>query len=393
MKFLHTSDWHLGRTFHNQSLLDHQKVFVNEILEIAKMEKVDGIIIAGDIYDRQIAPADAVALFNNFMKQATLELGLKLFIIPGNHDSQTRWEFGADLLKQADVYIGKFSKEMLDGVEIEIRNVRAKVFLFPYLDPLTAGQLFDSEFSTQNEIYEYISRNLNWPKDESVKKIAVSHLFAAGGLESDSEKLLAGGIDGVSLSVFNGFDYVALGHLHGFQNLKNNVFYSGTPFKYSFSECNHKKSVNLITISEKVETKRIELKTNVDLKVIEGKFAELLETAKSVPEEERFKHFYKAVLLDEKPVYQGMQRLREYYPNTVELTRKGSQRVAALLNSGKTAALKDDLKSKGYLVDLVSNFLSETQDYKVDEFDLSYINEKVDFLLNEDREVDLKGAN
>lgn len=372
MKLLHTSDWHLGRLFHNISLLDQQKKFLDEIYDIANREQVDGIIIAGDIFDRPVPPAGAIKLFSEFLTKVVEAIQTRVFIIPGNHDSSTRLEFASDLLKGSNVYIAKTDASCLEPVEITKDGKKFGFYLFPYLDPIKAQAIFDHNFTNQNSIYEYLTNNLS-SLDKLDHKIAVAHLFMVGGVESESEKKLIGGIEGVSHENFANFDYTALGHLHGYQCVKGNIFYSGTPFKYSFSEVRHRKGVNLVTIGQEVTVEKIELSIDVDLKQVEGHFEEIMQSDEWTQRDLQ-NHFYKFILLDEKPIYQVMKRLRTKYVNTLEVERKSKRILSSFARSADGIALsKDSLAKDEVVLNMIEDFFKKTQDYQLEDFDRKFI--------------------
>ena len=353
-------------------MLGYQKSVVFEILDIAKHNQVDGIIIAGDVFDRSVPPAEAIALFSEFLRVASLSYGLKIFLIAGNHDSKTRLEFAADLLQSSNIYISKFSGNMLDPIVFQEDGKKFGIYLIPYLEPLEASRLFDKKLQSQNQIYEYIVNNLK-QKNELDKKIIVAHLFTNGGITSESEKTLIGGLDGVSLNHFDGFDYVALGHLHGYQSPRPNVYYSGTPLKYSFSESTHKKSISLISISSNpVEVERIFLKQIIDLKIIEGYFDDIIIKSQKLPAEEKEKHFYKFKLYDDKPIYQVMSRLQKIFPKAVELIRATKAVACKDESDQKTKSQGDfshELDDNPDTLKVIEDFFAKVEDYKLDEFE------------------------
>jgi exonuclease SbcD len=383
VKLLHTSDWHLGRIFHNQSLISDQKCFVDEILSVAQAHHVDGIVVAGDVFDRSVPPADAVALFSAFLRRASIELGLKVFVIAGNHDSQTRLGFASEVLKSSNIYISQLNETMLEPLVFSEGGNTVGIYLYPYLDPMRASKVFGQSFESQDEIFKYLSENSKG-KDNIDRSMIVAHIFARGGIESDSEKKLVGGVDGVNVSHFKEGDYVALGHLHGYQSLKSNVYYSGTPMKYSFSEVRHKKSVNIISFSkEETKIERVLLNPSTDLIQIEGYFDDIISQAKNTSEEERFQHFYKFVLLDEKPVFQVMSRLQKYYPKAVELVRKRkSNALTSALVAGRSGVTKkEDIQKDGFILEVIEDFFERTQNHKLDEFEKTFFNEKINEVL------------
>lgn len=258
MRLLHTADWHLGKTFKGAPLIDDQKFIINQILDIIDREKIDALLIAGDVYDRAVPPVDAVDLFNDTLNRLA-EKNLPTLIIAGNHDSAARLNFGSKLFASRNIYIAAKSDK---PVQVVLRDVFGEVYftLLPFAEP--------------DELVATIEQ-LNIPRGRNV---AVAHAFLTGGIESDSERKFVGGSANVDAKIFSDFDYVALGHLHRPQKISaENIRYAGSPLKYSFDEEKHQKSVTIVEFDAQgfVDAKKIPLTPRRDVRIVTGTLAEL----------------------------------------------------------------------------------------------------------------------
>jgi len=248
MKFIHTSDWHIGRQFHNISLLDDQRHVLNQLLEHIETEAVDAVIIAGDIYDRSVPPAAAVELLDEVLNKICVELGIQVILIPGNHDSAERLRFASRQLKQSGLHIMADLDRITEPVVVS--GVAAKVHFYgiPYNDPETIRNCYEVEVKNHDEAHAFLIEQINAVKSKDHINVLLSHCFIDGAEESDSERPLSiGGADRVSYAPFIDFDYVALGHLHSPQYKgQEHIRYSGSILKYSFSEQHQKKGFTLV---------------------------------------------------------------------------------------------------------------------------------------------------
>ncbi|MBR0261826.1 MAG: exonuclease SbcCD subunit D [Selenomonadaceae bacterium] len=289
MKFLHTADWHLGKTLKGQPLIDDQNFILDEIFKIIGDEKPDAILIAGDIYDRNIPPVDAVELFNETLTKLA-EKNLPTLIIAGNHDSATRLNFGSKIFERQNIYIAAKIEDEPKNVVLEDDFGEIYFSMIPYLEPADIkDNFFDEEsarltFNAANKFYVDLARQ-KIPAGK--RSVALAHMFLTGGIESESERKFVGGAENVSSEIFSDYNYVALGHLHRSQKISaDNVRYAGSPLKYSFDEEKHKKSVTLVDIdgAGNVETKKIPLIPRRDVRVVKGTFDEL----KNIPQTEDY---------------------------------------------------------------------------------------------------------
>jgi exonuclease SbcD len=345
MRLLHTSDWHLGRSFHGASLLDEQAEALDRIVELAREAAVDLVVIAGDLYDRAIPPAEAVSLFTDTLARLR-SAGIAVVAIAGNHDSHVRVSVYDPLLSALGVTIRGAVTRAAEPVLVQpaASGTAVAVYPLPYLEPVVDGPRllaapapegcdsaeevalelpagtparFSHEATTRLAL-QGIRRDLE--RRPGTRSVLVAHTFVAGGQGSDSERELSvGQVDRVSVEAFAGFDYVALGHLHGSQQLDGpRLAYSGTPLPYSFSEERHRKSVRIVELAADgtpaVEV--VPLGVGRSLQTIEGTLATLC----SDPTFERAREArVRAILTDEALPLQAMARLRERFPHAVEL--------------------------------------------------------------------------
>lgn len=324
MRLLHTSDWHLGRTFHGASLLEAQRTVLQEIINITVNQQVEVVLISGDIYDRALPHVDAVQLCNWVLRELRAT-GATVVITSGNHDSASRLGFGADLLDSAGVHIIADLERMLIPVVREADDHTVAIYGIPYLEPrMVMEKLGASKASHESVVraaVEAIDENLQTlvEANKPVVSIAMAHLFAAGGYASDSERELStGNLDVVQAELFDRFNYAALGHLHGRQKVGENIRYSGSPLAYSFSEVNQRKGVWLIdTNAQGIEAvHEILLTVPKKLAVLKGKLSDLLED----PEFEfATTAWCQVTLTDAQRPADAMTAVRTRFPDTVVL--------------------------------------------------------------------------
>jgi len=320
-RLLHTSDWHLGRVLYGRDLIDEQAYVLERFLDIARESRPDCVIVAGDVYDRAIPPPAAVRLLDRVLSTLVGELDIPVAMIAGNHDSPDRLVFGADLLAKERLHIAGGM-----GLHAPVTLVDAfgplEVHLLPYAEPARVRTEFGDE-SIRGHEQAFRAMTSRILKASSVdRRVLVAHAFAAGGAESESERPLSvGGAGTVPLDAFDGFCYSALGHLHRPQRMGSScVWYSGSLSKYSVSEVDHNKGVNLVEIGREgdVEVEHIPLKPRRDLRRIEGYLQDLVEN----PIEEGRDDFFVVRLLDDHLLENAMLRLRQVYPNVVHLERQ-----------------------------------------------------------------------
>jgi exonuclease SbcD len=363
MKFIHTSDWHIGRQFHNVSLLEDQQHVLDQLLAYIEQEAVDALIIAGDIYDRSIPPAAAVDLLDKLLNKICLEMKVPVILIPGNHDSATRLSFGAQQLSKSGLYIlGDLSK-VIEPVLICHADGDVAFYGVPYNDPVTVRNLFAEEVSTYDEAHSYLVNHINEKKSADMSNVLISHCFIDGSEESDSERPLSiGGSDRVSYQPCREFDYFSLGHLHSPQYRgEEHIRYCGSLMKYSFSEQHQKKGVTLVEMDAKgLKTHRhLPLTPLRDMRILEGEFAAILEQGKVDPNNQ---DYLLVRLTDRHAILDPMAKLREVYPNVLQLEKPG------MLVTGEQKMNREKLKRgelemfRDFFVQVSGQELSEDQD-------------------------------
>ncbi|MEZ9595310.1 exonuclease SbcCD subunit D [Shewanella sp. 10N.261.52.F9] len=353
MKFIHTSDWHIGRQLHNQSLLDDQRFVLDQIVELATQHDVDAVVVAGDIYDRSIPPANAVALLDEVVNRLVNELNIALIMIAGNHDGHERLGFAARQMNDSGLHIiGPLNKDVR-SIELKGKQGDAVFYGLPYADPATVRHVFDCEVSTHEEAMAKLLEQVHEHDSHGLPKIVVSHCFLDGGSESESERPLSiGGTDKISPTLFTPFNYTALGHLHGPQYKgAEHVRYSGSMLKYSFSEQHQNKSVTLVDIAEDgtASFELLPLTAMRDVRIIEGLMADLLEQGKT---DAHNQDYLMVRLTDKNAILDAMGKLRDVYPNVLHLERTG------LMSDNTKVELSRDHIKKGEL-DMFSDFFAQ----------------------------------
>lgn len=339
MKFLHTADLHLGKIVSGVSMLAEQEYILAQITKIAQEEKIDALIVAGDLYDRSIPPADAVNVLNDILVKWNVELGIPIFAISGNHDSAERLSFGTQWYESSKLYMkGKCSAEFE-----AIPFMDAEVWLVPYHEPAVIREAFnDTSIRSFEDAMQAITKQIRTKWNPEKAQILVGHAFVSGGLPSDSERQLAiGNVDRVSTNCFDGFTYTALGHLHHPHAINHpSIFYSGSPLKYSFSEVSDKKSVRIVEIegNSLVRVEERLLTPKHDMRIISGTLAELTENLVETPDD-----FFQVNLMDEGALIDPMGKLRQFYPNILHLERK-KQQLKESQASFEEVMKKDDLE-------------------------------------------------
>ena len=322
MKFIHSSDWHIGRLFQNISLLGDQCYVLKQVKNYAKIHNVDALIIAGDIFDRSVPPADAVEALDNFLDEIAFELNIPIIMISGNHDSAKRLGFGAGHMRQSGLHILNQLSEISKPVVIETKSGPVHFYGIPYHDPVEVREKFSCDVSTYDEAHTYLVDQIKQVRVADIPAVLISHCFIDGAEQSDSERPLSiGGADRVSYQPLEDFDYVALGHLHGSQYRgKDHIRYSGSLLKYSFSEHKQNKGVTLVELNENglVSVEQLKLTPQKDLRVIEGLLEELVEQGKTDP---RNNDYLLAKLTDKQDILDPMGQLRKIYPNVLQLER------------------------------------------------------------------------
>ncbi len=320
MKFIHLSDLHIGKRVNEFSMLEDQEYILTEILRIIEEEKPDGVLIAGDVYDRSVPTEEAVKLWDSFLVKLA-HRNVQTYAISGNHDSAVRFSNYGALLDVSGIHLSSVYDGTVKKYMLEDQWGAVNIYLLPFLKPAIVRPFFpDREIKNYTEAMQVAIEAMEVKPEE--RNILVCHQFVTGALRSDSEEVVVGGLDNVDAAVFQDFDYVALGHIHGKQQIgRETIRYCGTPLKYSFSEKNQEKSVTVVEIGEKTEEIRISeipLKPMRDLREIRGTFAEL--TLKENYENTNTEDYIHAILTDEEDVFEALGKLRVIYPNIMKLS-------------------------------------------------------------------------
>ncbi len=342
MRILHTSDWHLGRQFHNVSLLEDQAYVLEQIVDIVRQRQVEVVLIAGDIYDRSVPPAGAVSLLDEVLNRICGELGVPVIMIAGNHDGPERLGFASRQLAGSDLHVSGSIGESIDPVILRDQYGQVAVYPIPYTDPATAANVHRTALKNHEEAVALLTSNIRENHDPEIRSIILGHLFLQGGEPSESERPLSlGGLDRASAEHFKFFTYSALGHLHGRQQVgTEKIRYSGSPLKYSFSEEKQIKSVNLVELDGEggCQIEQIPLHAKHDMRIIEGALEDLLEQGKDDSEKD---DYLLVRLTDTHAILDIMNKLREVYPNVLHLERPG------LMASGEQRQMKRELLKRG----------------------------------------------
>ncbi|WP_373600351.1 exonuclease SbcCD subunit D [Paraclostridium bifermentans] len=373
MKIIHTSDWHIGKIVNEFSMIEDQKYILNKLINLIEEEKPQVLIIAGDVYDRSIPPVEAVELLNETLSKLIIDKNIKVLAISGNHDGGERLSFGSKILEKQGLYIAGRDDEIYRHVVINENGKNINFYLVPYKDPaLTKKLLENKDIKSHNDamiaVIEKIKENIN--KDEV--NVLVGHGYVTMKREdaikciedkyevadlqtSESERPLSiGGTDLIDGNIFDDFDYVALGHLHGRQRIgREEMRYSGSLLKYSFSEVNQKKGVYILDVDENknIDIDFKQLQPIRDLRVIKGNIEDIVNEGRELKEGKN--DYIQAILTDDGELINPMEKLRSVYPNTMLITRERKRTYS----EDKTSA-KGEYKSKSKL-DLFKEFYED----------------------------------
>ena len=411
MRFLHTADWHLGRIFYGQYLTDDQAhVLENQFFSILKDEKIDGILLAGDVFDRAVPPIEAIELWDSIITRLAMDYKVPLFVVSGNHDGAERLEVGRSMLSQSGIHIWGSPHHALQPFEFEGSDGKIAICPMPFSEPrrigdalglgTTASKTVDIDM-TEDSLFSYVETNEQEPVSlnlhnydqmyqawsdylykqvpKGMRSIAISHAFVMGGDVGGSERTLSiGGSEQVSPQVFKDFQYTALGHLHGSQRMgADYIRYSGSPLKYSFDEHTQKKSFTIVDMNTKgqVDISTIPVDAKRDVVILEGYFEDLLNN-----KELQAKHkddYVQARLLDTMPIMDGMAKLRQVYHRCMTIDLVG--RMATPMADMDEAIFKE-LNER----ELFNQFAETVWKEPLTEREQQYINSVWDRILKED---------
>lgn len=329
MKFLHLADLHLGKRVNGFSMLEDQAHILRQILAILDDEQPDGVLIAGDVYDKSVPSVEAVGLLDGFLTELRAR-GVQVLLISGNHDSTERLAFGGRVMDSCGIHISPVYDGALAPVTLHDELGPVHVWLLPFVKPAHVRRWFpDADIESYTDAMAEAVAHMDI--DTAARNVLVTHQFVTGGARSGSEELSVGGTDNVDSGVFAPFDYVALGHLHGAQHIgRETIRYAGSPLKYSFSEARQHKSVTVVTLGEKgdVQVRTVALTPLRELREIRGSYDEL--TARSFYEHTTYRSDYlHLILTDEQDVFDAMSRLRTIYPYLMTLDYDNARTRAA----------------------------------------------------------------
>lgn len=318
MKLIHLSDLHIGKRVNEFSMLEDQEYILTKIINIIDSEKPEAVLIAGDVYDKSVPSAEAVQLFDDFLVRLA-KRNLHTFIISGNHDSAERLAFGGRLMELSGIHLSPVYNGKVEAISLEDENGSVNFYMLPFIKPANVRRFFEDEaIETYTDAVRIAVDNMGI--DESERNVLITHQFVTGAERSESEEISVGGSDNVDAGVFDRFDYVALGHIHGPQNIGNErIRYCGTPLKYSFSEAKHKKSVTVVELGKKseLEIRTVPLIPKRDMREIKGSFDEIV--LKENYRETNTDDYMHITLTDENDIPDAIGKLRIIYPNLMKI--------------------------------------------------------------------------
>ncbi len=319
MKFVHLSDLHIGKRVNEYSMLEDQEYILTKIINVIDDEKPDAVIIAGDVYDKSVPSAEAVGLFDDFLVRLS-KRNLNVFVISGNHDSAERIAFGGRLMTNSGIYMSPVYDGNVRPVTLEDEYGKINVWMLPFVKPAHVRRFNeDAEITSYTDAIKVAVDKFDIDADD--RNVMITHQFVTGAERTESEEISVGGTDNVDISVFDVFDYTALGHIHRPQNCKSEkVRYCGTPLKYSFSEAKDNKSVTVVELKEKgsLAVKTIPLVPMRDMVEIKGKYDEIM--LKSFYENTTYQEDYTHITLtDEDDIPDAIGKLRVVYHNLMKL--------------------------------------------------------------------------
>ena len=318
MKIIHLSDLHLGKRVNEFSMLEDQAYILTKIINVIDEERPDAVILAGDLYDKSVPPAEAVTLLDDFLVRL-VKRRVQVFVISGNHDSPERVAFAGRLIEQSGVHLSPVYNGTVAPITLEDDFGPVNFYLLPFVKPAHVRRFFpEQEIASYTDAVRTAVNAMGM--DFSRRNVLVTHQFVTGAERSESEEVSLGGTDNVDASVFDGIDYVALGHIHGPQNIgSERIRYCGTPLKYSFSEADHSKSVTVAELRKKgtLEIHTVPLIPKRDLRELRGSYLEL--TARSNYAGTDTEDYLHITLTDEEDIPDVAAKLRVIYPNLMKL--------------------------------------------------------------------------
>lgn len=389
MRLIHLSDLHIGKRVNEFSMLEDQEYILKEILGIIDDEQLDGVIIAGDVYDKSVPSEEAVKLLDSFLTSLA-KRKLQVYIISGNHDSAAKLAFASSLIDLSGIHISP----VYDSAQIAMmgnglvrpykledgKGQMVNIYMLPFVKPAMVRAVFPDEADYIKDYTDACRVAVeHMDVDEKVTNILVAHQFVTGAVRSESEENV-GGLDSVDVSVFDSFDYVALGHIHGPQKVgRETVRYCGTPLKYSLSEANHTKSVTVVDIPEnkKIEIRTVPLVPMHELREVKGTFDELMDRRNY--EGTAVDDYLYVVLTDEDDVPDALGKLRTVYPNVMKLGYDNTRtRVTQTIDDGAVLEGKKP-------IDLFGELYEKQNNKEMSDEQRSFVQDIIDSIWKEER--------
>ncbi|HET8603851.1 MAG TPA: exonuclease SbcCD subunit D [Marmoricola sp.] len=381
MRILHTSDWHLGRSFHGQGMLAHQAGFVDHLLEVVESEAVDLVVVSGDVYDRALPPVDAVALAEEALVRLAASRA-RVVLTSGNHDSHQRLGFASRLIDAAGVHVRTHARDVGTPVLLEDEHGPVAVHGLPYLDPDHLREPWQlptrSHQAAMDEALRRVRADL--ATRPGVRSVVMAHAFVAGGEPSDSERdISVGGVQHVAPALFDGFDYTALGHLHGRAELGPALRYSGSPLAYSFSEAGHRKGCWLVELGARglSATEFVDAPVPRPLARLRGRLDDLLTDPRHAPAEHAW---VQVVLTDPVRPAQAKPRLERRFPHVLSLGFEPDGGVRSGQPAARTGAGLSDHE-------IALEFVRDLRERPADEVESALLREACD-ACGDDRDLD-----
>lgn len=375
MKLIHLSDLHLGKRIYEFSMIEDQKYILEQILHIIDGEQPDGVILAGDLYDKSIPSAEAVRLFDWFLTELARR-EVTVLAISGNHDSAERIAFGAGLMSGRKVHFSPVYDGCVRNITLEDEYGDVDVWLMPFVKPALVRHALGEEEKIEGyqSAVEAVLDHMNLNREK--RNVLVAHQFVTGASRCESEEINVGGLDEISAETFADFDYVALGHIHSPQKIgRETIRYCGTPLKYSFSETEQTKSVTIVELFEKgkVELRTAELKPLRDMRKLRGTYMELMD--RNSYNDTSQKDYVHITLTDEEDIPDCLQKLRTVYPNLMQLEYDN---LRTRMNREMAAAKEAEQKSE---MELFEEFFELQNNQPMGEEQRNYVSELIKRLL------------
>ena len=355
MKLIHLSDLHIGKRVNEVSMIEDQKYILEQIIRIIDGECPHAVLIAGDVYDKSVPSAEAVMLFDEFLCRLA-QREIPVLMISGNHDSPERLAFGSRLMEGAGIHISRVYHGEVRPITMVDEYGEVRFWMLPFVKPAHVKRFYPEEkIESYTDAIQVAIAHMKI--DINDRNVLLTHQFVTGATTCESEEIHVGGSDNVDAAVFTDFDYVALGHIHGPQNIgSNRIRYCGTPLKYSFSEATHYKSVTVIEMAEKgnLQLRTIPLVPRRDMREIRGTFAEL--TDKAYYGATATDDYLHVILTDEDDVSEALGRLRVIYPNILKLTYDNTRtRTNQIIDGAKDVKRKSPMELFEELYELQNN--------------------------------------